>query len=293
MIGIMGNDFFGKRIVNILNEKNSAVFLYPSLKDFGYGKKIERVKIIHYIGSPTVSFHGVLTLIRLRIYGKKIIVHWIGADSWMAGNNFFPKIFTKLLKNQISLHIAIEKALSKRIEKLGIDNIIHPLPVASHYKIEPLPKKKSVLVYAPDMTEYYWTRFNGDMIKKIVNEFKDTHFIIVRNSGKYFDEPNTECHEWIENMEEIYKKIIVVVRISTHDGQPGTIIESLSMGRHFIFSQEFPFCKKATNYEEVKNALKEILDEPKLNVEGAKFVNDEYSAEKIALGLEEIYKKLE
>jgi len=291
-IGVMGNDFFGKRIVNSLHGKVSMVFLYTSLKDIRFMKKIEDVKIIHYIGSPTVSFHGVLTLLRLRIFGKKIIVHWIGGDSWIATNNFLPRILTKLLKNEIALHIAIEKNLSNRIEKLGIRSIIHPLPVATHFKLEELPDQKRILVYAPDITEYYWERFNGKMIKKIVKEFRDVHFIIIRNSGKYFDEPNVECHKWIDNMKEIYKKVIGVIRISTHDGQPGTIIEALSMGRHFIFSQEFPFCKKATNFEELKIALKSILDEPKLNVEGSKFVNDEYSIKKISSGLEKIYKMI-
>lgn len=291
MIGIMGNDFFGKRIVDALSKKISVVFLYTSLKDVTFQKKIKDVKIIHYIGSPTVSFHGVLTLIRLRIYGKKIIAHWIGADSWMAENLFFPRIFTKLFKNQISLHVAIEKELLKRIEKIGINaTIIHPLPVASHYEVEPLPSKKQVLVYAPDMNEYYWNRFNGELIKKIVKEFSDVHFIIVRNSGKHFDEPNVECHEWIDDMKEIYQKTIVMIRISTHDGHPSVIREALSMGRHVIYSEKSPFCKKATNFDELKNALKEILDEPKLNIEGSKFVNEEFSIEKIAAGLEKIYK---
>lgn len=288
----MGNSFFGKRIVNSLSKKISIIFLYSSLKDINFMRKNKNIKIIHYIGSPTVSFHGILSLIRLRIFGKKIIIHWIGADSWMATNEFFPKIFTKLFKNQIALHISIEKKLANRIKAIGINTIIHPLPVATHFKMESLPIKKQILVYAPDMTDYYWNRFNGEIIKKIVNEFKDIHFIIIRNSGKYFNESNVECHEWIDNMEEIYKKIISVIRISTHDGQPGSIIEALSMGRHFIFSQEFPFCKKATNFEELKNAINEIFDKPTLNIEGSKYVNEKYSIEKISLGLEKIYKNI-
>lgn len=288
----MGNSFFGNRIVDSLNKKISIIFLYTSLKDMTFKRKIKDIKKIHYIGSPTVTFHGILVLIQLKLYRKKIIVHWIGADSWMALNNFFPKIFTKLFKNQISLHVAIEKELAKRLEKIGIKAIVHPLPVATHFDIEPLPKKKQVLVYAPDKTEYDWKRFSGKIIKKIVKEFNNVHFVIIRNSGKYFDESNVECYEWVENMKEMYRKSIVVIRISTHDGQPGTIIEALSMGRHFIFSQEFPFCKKATNFEELKNILNEILDKPKLNLEGSKFVNEKYSIEKISLGLEKIYQMI-
>ena len=165
----MGNSFFGKRIVNSLSKKISIIFLYSSLKDINFMRKNKNIKIIHYIGSPTVSFHGILSLIRLRIFGKKIIIHWIGADSWMATNEFFPKIFTKLFKNQIALHISIEKKLANRIKAIGINTIIHPLPVATHFKMESLPIKKQILVYAPDMTDYYWNRFNGEIIKKIVN----------------------------------------------------------------------------------------------------------------------------
>ena len=113
MIGIMGNDFFGKRMADAINKTMPAVFLYSSLTNTTFKKKIKDVKIIHYVGSPTVSFHGVLNLIRLKLYGKKIIVHWIGADAWMAENLFFARIFTKLFKNQISLHVAIEKELLK------------------------------------------------------------------------------------------------------------------------------------------------------------------------------------
>ena len=65
MIGIMGNDFFGKRMADAINKTMPAVFLYSSLMDATFKKKIKDVKIIHYVGSPTVSFHGVLNLIRL------------------------------------------------------------------------------------------------------------------------------------------------------------------------------------------------------------------------------------
>ena len=133
---------------------------------------------------------------------------------------------------------------------------------------------------------------NDELIKKIVNEFKDIHFIIIRNSGKYFNESNVECYEWVDDMEEMYKKTIAVIRISTHDGQPGTIIETLSMGRHFIFSQEFPFCKNATNFEELKNAINNIFEKPTLNIEGSEYVNEKYSIEKISSGLEKIYKNI-
>ena len=292
MIGIMGNKFFAERIISALEDNKKAVFLSPSLHDLNFGKKTKNVKLIHYIGSPTVTLHGVLTLLRLKILGKKIVVHWIGADSWLATNKTIPKIFSKTLKKLISKHIAIEKNLSKRIETIGINNQICPLPVATHFKLQPMPKIKQFLVYLPDHNEYYWERFNGELIKKIVQEFPLINFIILRNSGKYFDNTNVKCIEWTDDMENIYKSVLGMIRITKHDGQPGTIIEALSMGRHYIFSQDFPYCKKAENFNELKDAIKEILENPTLNEEGAKYVNKEYSVKKIANDIQKIYNEI-
>jgi len=291
MIGIMGNEFFGKRIVKALSGKANVIFLYSSLDDLSFIKKIKNVRVIHFIGSPTVSTHGVLTLLRLKMAKKKIIVHWVGADSWLANKKFHLKVYSQLLKNKIELHIAIEKEIARKLESLGIKSITYPLPVATHYNLEPLPSKKQILVYAPDEEEYYWKRFNGDLIKRIVREFPEVTFIILRNSGKYFSEQNVKCFKWVENMKKMYQESLGMIRISEHDGFPGTMVEALSMGRHFVYSQEFPYCKKATNFEELKKAIEEIINEPKLNIDGKNYIEKEYGLDKIAKGLVDIYKK--
>lgn len=287
----MGNEFFGKRMLESFNGKIDAVFLYPSLKDLNFGKKIENVKVIHFIGSPTVSTHGLLTLLKLKMLKKKIIVHWVGADSWLANKKFHLKLYSKLFKNKIELHISIEKEIAKRLELLGIKSIIYPLPVATHYNLEPLPLKKQILVYAPDKEDYYWKRFNGELIKRIVNEFPNVSFIILKNSGKKFSEPNVKCFTWVKDMKKMYKNSLGMIRISEHDGFPGTIVETLSMGRYFVYSQEFPFCKKATNFDELKKSIKEIINESKLNVSGREYVEKEYGLDSIAEGLIKIYKQ--
>ena len=292
MIGIIGNDFFGPRIVDALNKKTNARFIYPSLHDLRFKEKINNIDIIHFIGSPTVSTHGVLTLLRFRSWNKKIIAHWIGGDAWLVSNKKRFKWYTSLCKNKIDIHLADDYRLIQMISKIGIKAIEQPLPVATHYNIEPLPKEKHILVYGPDETEYFWKRFNGDIIKKIVKEFPNVNFTIVRNSGKYFSEPNVKCFKWVTNMEELYKKSIAVIRIPTHDGLPGTMVETLSMGRQFIYSDPFPFCKTAKTFEDLKKLIQENLDNSTLNIEGANYVNDKYDIGKITDSLIEIYNKL-
>jgi len=292
LIGIIGNEFFGRRVVKALETKIDATLIYPSLHDLRFKNKIKKIDIIHFIGSPTVSTHGILTLLRFRSWNKKVIVHWIGGDAWLATNKIIQRYYTILFKNKINLHLAIEDRLSKMLSTIGLDSIEIPLPVAKFFDVMSLPTKNQVIVYAPDESEYFWRRFNGPIIKKLVKEFPDIVFVILRNSGKYFNEPNVRCFSWVENMEELYKSSIAVIRISTHDGLPTTIMEALSMGRQFIYSEPFPFCKTAKSFEEAKILLREILEKPTINLEGSKYVREKYDSNKIADKLVEIYNNL-
>jgi hypothetical protein len=292
MIGIIGNKFFGTRIVENLEKKIKVVYLYPSLHDLKFKKKIEKVEIIHFIGSPIASLHGVLTLIRFRMWGKKIIVHWIGGDAWQVSSKKKFKVYTKLCKKKIDLHLVDDERLGIMLKKVGINSTVQPLPVANHYELEPLPNEKKILVYLPDDTKYWWNRFNGDIIKQIVNEFPKINFIIIKNSGKFFNESNVKCYKWIDDLESIYKNVIGMIRIPTHDGLPGTMVELLSMGRYFIYSEKLPYCYKAKTFEELKNVINEIIIDPKLNVEGAKYVNEKYNLNHIIENLINFYENI-
>lgn len=292
MIGIIGNEFFGKRIVENLNKKTDSVFLYPSLHDLNFKKKINKVKIIHFIGSPTISLHGVLTLSRFRRWGKKIIVHWIGGDAWQATNNNRFKFYTLLCKNKIDLHLADDSRLSLMIKKLNLNAKVQALPVAIHYNVEPLTSEKNFLVYLPDGSDYWWNRYNGNLLKKIVNEFPEINFIMLKNSGKYFDEPNVKCYKWIDDLKKFYKNSLALIRLPTHDGLPGTMIEMLSMGRHFVYSEDFPYCKKANSFEELKNVLRDLIANPSLNIDGSNYVRDEYNVDKITNSLMNFYENV-
>ncbi len=292
MIGITGNKFFGPRIVDNLKTKIGAEYFSPSLHDLRFKKKIEKLKIIHFIGSPTASLHGVLTLIRLRMWKKKIVVHWIGGDAWQVTNKKTLRLYTNLCKDKIDLHLADDERLASLLTKVGIDAAVQPLPVANLYELEPLPTEKKFLVYLPDETPYWWNRFNGEIIKKIVIEFPSINFIIIKNSGKFFNEHNVKCYKWVDDLHTIYKDVIGMIRIPIQDGLPGTMVELLSMGRHFIYSEKFPHCYKADTFEELKNAINEIVTNTKLNKRGSEYVNEKYNQDHITENLINFYENL-
>jgi len=294
MVAILGAKYPGIRIVNRLNENDfKAIFVTPSLRDRKFKGKLVAHNVIHYIGSPTVSIHGILTLIRFKIWKKKILVTWRGSDVLIANKNIFYQFLSKNFQFLVNMNTTLSQKLVDELKNIGIPAKLQPNPVYKLYNICELPLNKKVAVYLPDSSDYRWNFYQGDIIKKLVNDFPDVEFIILGNKGKRFTEKNVKCFEWVENMENIYKQVRVVIRLPVHDGLSNTILEATSMGRHVIASSvNFSFCKIASNYQEVKKYLEDLLENLTLNNEGSDFVHKNYDLEKITKELIEIYKEL-
>ena len=52
------------------------------------------------------------------------------------------------------------------------------------------------------------------------------------------------------------------------------------------------FCFYAENYNEIKNHLNSLINEPRINYKGNQFMKENYSPEKIYNKLEKIYSNL-
>lgn len=291
MVAILGAEIPGEKIVNHLkNKKIDAIVITPSLHDINFKKKIEKHDIIHFIGSPTVTFHGLLTLFRFKLWKKKIVVTWRGSDILIAKTNNFYRFSSKFFQSLIDVNNALAPHMIEELEKIGVKTKLQPNPTFKLFKIRGLPNEKRFAVYLPDKMGYQWEFFQGNIIKKIVKDFPNIEFIITANSGKNFSEKNVKCFNWVKDMEEVYSNVLGVIRLPKHDGLSNTILEATSMGRTVIASSvNFSFCKIATNYEEVKNHIKEIIKNPVLNVDGSKYVHKNYDIEKITSELIAIY----
>lgn len=295
MVAILGSNLPVQRLVNQLkNHDINAEAISPSLHDIRFKKKIENHKVIHYIGSPTVTIHGILTLIRFKIWKKKIVVSWRGSDVMIANNNLFFRLFSKILQVLIDSNNAYSPSLVAELKNIGIKSQLQPNPTFENlYHIRKLPNEKRIAVYLPDKMSYQWRFFQGDLIKKLVKDFPRVKFIIVGNSGKRFSEKNVKCFEWVNDMEKFYSEVIGVIRIPLHDGLSNTILEATSMGRTVIaWNVDFSFCISVNSYSEIQSHLKDLVSNPSLNIEGSQYIHRKYDKEKLTSELIAIYRKL-
>lgn len=292
MIAVIGTQFIGGRIVNALQEKNIDAVLIPqsALRGSELKRKLRSHLIVHFVSSPSASALGFITLIRCKMWHKKIVANWIGWDVLRVTTKPFWRIIAKLSQHMIDVNIATSSNLVNELKNIGIISKFQPIPVYSIYQIRVLPVDNKIAVYLPDQSDHHWNFYQGDVIKKLVNEFPKVEFIITGNSGKQFNQKNVKCIKWTENMEEIYSQVKGVIRLPLHDGTSGTVIEALSMGRNMITSSnELPYCKLANNFEEVKEHLSKIIENANLNTEGSKYIHANYNRSKLTDELISVY----
>ena len=292
-IAIIGVTKFAKRLESQLNNKNvESLFISELLRDIDF-KKLKSYSIIHFMWSPTLTIRGFLTLIRLKLMHKKIIVSWIGSDVLFANTKLLSKLITKISQGMIDANLTDSENLKKELNQIGIKAKLQRLPIFRFFKINEIPNQKRVSVYLPDKYKHNWSFYQGDIIKKLVKSFPDVEFIIVPNTGKNFSEKNVKCIKWTDNMEEIYSQVMATIRLPLHDGLSNTIMEVLSMGRNMISSPvEFPFCKIVHNYNDAKNHLEEVIKNPSLNLEGSEYVHKKFDNNKFAEEILSIYNNL-
>ena len=127
MVVLLGAKYPGNKIVQRLKQKNiNAIFVSPSLHDRKFKNKIASHKVIHYIGSPTVSFHGLLTLFRFKLWKKKILVTWRGSDILIAHKNIVYRFLTRKFQFLVDMNTTLSQKMVDELNNIGIDAKLQP-----------------------------------------------------------------------------------------------------------------------------------------------------------------------
>jgi glycosyltransferase involved in cell wall biosynthesis len=296
MVAVIGNKIYGQRLVKQLKTHNvDSLLITTSFKDLQFKTKIQSHKIIHYISSPTVNIIGIASLIRFKLWRKKIIISWIGSDVLKATKNPLFKILSKMCQILVDQNLVVAPHLQKELKEININSKTTPLPVFNLFEFENLPNENNILVYLPDDSKSKFEFFQGNIIKKTVQDFPEINFIIVANSGKEFSQKNVKCIQWSENMKNLYMCSKGVIRLPLHDGLSNTILEAISMGRFVMASNtSIPHCVQVNSYESLKNSLYDILKQPKSHLKtGSDTIRKMYNLEKITKKLVSEYRLVE
>lgn len=262
---------FPERLVELLcGEGMSARLFVPpkskfSLEPIRWTLRLWRDKanIIHFLwGDSYVLLYSIP-----RLLGKKVVIHWVGTDVLHVKKK---PLVREIIKRVANLHLAVSPWLVDELREIGIKATVIPLIPTYLPKVDiTWPSDKFVHVYLPEGKEEF---YGAEDTFNLARQMPNVKFLITANSGKGMPQlPNITYLGWIEDMEIVWSKVRVYLRLTEHDGMPLMVIEALQRGKYVVWSYEFPYCIKAESFESTKKSLITALEHSELNKEGIEY----------------------
>jgi len=248
-----------------------------------------KIKIIHYL---YFGEHHPLIYIISKLLGKTVLVHWIGTDVLYATtntSNWFGALLRKLAYKMTDQHLAVFEPLANELKPLGIQAKVISLPPNIPPMKEDItwPTGNCVFVYLPEERQKF---YGSDITFSLIKEMPDVKFVIAAHSGKNAPQlPNVEYLGWTQDIEYVWKRTKVYLRLTKHDGLSHTVVEALARAKHVIWSCEFPCSYQAHSFNEAKEALVDIFSKNKPNINGMNYVYANFQSLKLTQDYKKIY----
>jgi len=239
-------------------------------------RPFRKARVIHYVGSVS----SLLFLRVARCLGKRVVLHWVGTDVMKLGESVEGgnRRLLKFYKAVPHFHFADSPEIAEELAALGISaQVFRLLPDSVTPRDLPMPERPAVLVYwSPERREFY----GGRIIDALAEEFPQVRFYVVGSSGEGAPQhPNMKYLGWLESLEEIYRKVSVLIRLPEHDSLSVMVLEMLSRGRWVIYSKPFPHTEFAADLDEARLALRRCLSRTGKNEAGQEYVQRSFSPE--------------
>jgi len=238
---------------------------------------LRHCNIIQIISADLKGFYGFVwccLFVVFKLIGKPTFLYWIGSDVMIANRRmlWFSNFF-------ITKHLAIAPWLVDELKEKGITAEFYQNPISQKIKhILPLPRDFTILAYlGEEGNEDFYGR---EIINKMI-ETQPYKFIIL-GSKKQQDSEKVQYLGFIpqKDMPEIYAKSTVLVRITKHDGFSNMVQEALNQGRYVIWSQKYPHCFYAKDYETVVSHINKIKELNCLNTQGMEYYRQDFNEKK-------------
>ena len=294
---IVGYPYFVNRIMELANNSDYQFMTMPQ-KGLQRWAALFWADLIYLIGGDLRPnrFYKLAYFL-----GKKLIIHWVGSDilemqEWQRKS----RPFCPLLLNK-AIHWAEVNWTAAELRGLGVKAQVVPLTPASFpVEVKELPIKFVALTYLPPGKELF---YGGQQIIQLAQEFPEIVFLAV---AALPTQPHPEWPTnlipvgWVDNMEELYKEVTVLIRLTDHDGLSFMVLEALANGRYVIWSYPLEGVQQVTEYPQlvqtVANLYRDYLNGKLLiNQPGRTFVENYYQPqviwEHISKGIDEVFFK--
>lgn len=221
-----------------------------------------------------------------RLLGKrKLVILWSGSDVLEAQQERAAGVRVPWINGMV--HWAVSPWVAEEVRELGLAcEYVQASFVDVIAQPKPLPKKFSVLVFVRDVRKtdlYGW-----DRMLEVAQKLPHVEFNLcgLPEGQSLQGPPNMKVHNWMENFTPLLEQSTVIYRPVRHDGLSFTVLESLSHGRHVLYSYPLPGCVQVTSTAMACAELEKLLASHEagtlsLNEVGRTYIAQEYAPQKV------------
>jgi hypothetical protein len=276
-VAIVGHDLFCAEVAHLTNTLPTrwhaqVLHFETKIEHVSSLLQLARADVLYSIGQPVLG-RNVRALTKM--LRKPRVVHWVGSDIRLLESQ--PQLRRDLNGARIA-HITEIEWEVEELRSLGIDAAIAPLPprLSNGPVLPPLPEVFTILAYLPrQRTAFY----GGGQVELLMRDFlgKPVRFIIV--GGGMVDAPPGAFVEnlgWTHALADVYARSTVLCRFTSNDGLALMVLEALAMGRHVVWTKNFPFVHNVASYEDVKRTITELLEKHTSGLLGLQWEASQY-----------------
>jgi len=289
---IIGLPLFSKKLANDLNgfDRDNR---YRSFDTYYSG--LDRLKFLYHLPSADIvysingSIYNSKAFSLTLFFKKKLMMQWVGTDVIKSTihyeNNQVNYKFVKEAK-----HFCEPEWLKDELKNIKIDAGLLKFTTFKMNETLPgnIPSDFSILSYIGTNREEF---YGIEQLIKLSKDFPGIQFHIVGIKNYQSELPNNiKLLGWVDNIVELYKKNILFLRLTKHDGLSNSVLEALSVGNYVAWTCDFPHTFHVTDYENLKNYVIELKqkfenNQLTINDKGIGYVKSNFNKDRVLTGL--------
>jgi hypothetical protein len=207
------------------------------------------------------------------VLGVPITRNWAGTDSLNVITKSAIKSSALSLNNLLTDNITTtHEGIVNELDSIGIE--CNLLPQVTEFNIPLSQEDKTfsignVLVYLPSSNRVF---YGSEHIEKLINKYPHVRFTILADEEHYFETyDNVTSLGWVSqnDMQPVWNRIGLLIRITEHDGYPRMILEALGRGKYVVHNNNnIDGVWFADNQNTIEECLNRYLQQNQINKEG-------------------------
>lgn len=209
---------------------------------------------------------------RARLLGCVVVRWWVGSDVMFCRESERKIRAAKALNEAVDLNIAVSPHLVTELEEIEIyaDYLPSPCNLTTLESEPPSVLPSAILAYLPTERRAF---YGEKVLVAAIEANPQLTFIVVNDESHSLEHyPNVESLGWVEDMESVWSRVGLLLRVTEHDGMPRMVLEALSRGRYVIYSEVFGACWYGRSAEEVLRHLDHFKSLTEPNHDGPEIV---------------------